>query len=110
MNLQERILSLLFTGQDNAVPLDYLIKATGAENRVIRKAIEQLRRSGTVIISDDKGYYFPAGLSELNHYIRKENARAISIQTTLKSARELERALLDNKNQESFLECKVLYE
>ena len=89
MTLNERILSQLSIGQNNAVPLEALINATGAENRVVRKTIEQLRRNGTVIVADENGYYYPANLYELNHYVRKEKARANSIDVTLRSAIEL---------------------
>lgn len=47
-----KILSLIGSGQGNAIHLFELIKLTGYENRLVRKEIERLRRSGYVIVSD----------------------------------------------------------
>lgn len=80
------ILQLIGTGEENAIHLCELIKYTKLHNRELRKCIEQLRRSGEVIISGNNGYYKPETKEELKRYIRQETHRAKSIFFTLKSA------------------------
>lgn len=85
----ERILSLIGAGEENAIHLSELVSITGLHNRELRKRIEQLRRSGTVIISSKKGYFRPLDNSEVSRYIKQEERRARSIFRTLKAARKL---------------------
>lgn len=83
------------TGADNITTSETLRQISGLDNRSLRKCIEQLRRSGCVIISAaDGGYYKPATLGELQKFIKKENSRALSILYTLTSARSLEQAMI----------------
>lgn len=78
------------TGKENATSSKHLQQLSGLCERDLRKAIERLRRSGCVIISAvDGGYYKPANIIELKQFIHKENSRALSVLTTLKSARTL---------------------
>lgn len=89
-----RIAPLLHKGTQNGVHLRELKKYTGIEERNIRKAIEQMRRAGMVILSNAKnGYYFPINSEELAAYIRKEERRAKSTFYTLKSAKKLYKEL-----------------
>lgn len=81
------IISVIGTGEQNAIHLKEIIKLTKISNRLVRKYIEDLRRSGAVIIANDKGYFFPGTDAELKKYIRQEESRAKSIFFTLKSAR-----------------------
>ncbi len=83
------ILQLIGSGEDNAVHLSELIKHTGLHNREVRKCIEQLRRSGEVIISSTNGYFRPETPAELKRYINQETHRAKSIFYTLKNARQM---------------------
>lgn len=83
------ILSLIGIGEDNAVHLAYITKLTDIHERELRKYIEQLRRSGIVIISNNKGYFKPYTKAELQRYITQETRRAKSIFYTLKNARRL---------------------
>ncbi len=85
----ERILSLIGAGEENAIHLSELVSITSLHNRELRKRIEQLRRSGTVIISSKKGYFRPLDNSEVGRYIKQEERRARSIFRTLKAARKL---------------------
>jgi len=80
-------------GEGNATPRKRLISATGISDRLLRKHIETLRRSGVVIAASDKGYYSPADLSEVTAYRRQEERRAKSTLFTLKAARRLEARL-----------------
>ena len=85
----QTILQLIGNGEDNAVHLSELIKHTGLHNREVRKCIEQLRRSGEVIISSTNGYFRPETPAELKRYINQETHRAKSIFYTLKNARQM---------------------
>ena len=78
------------TGRENTTSSERLQQLSGLSERDLRKTIEQLRRSGRVIISAvDGGYYKPANTAELKRFIHKENSRALSVLKTLKSARKL---------------------
>ena len=83
--LRKAVLCTLQKGEDNAISssdlrrkinLNYNIKL---DYRSLTFAIETLRREGSVIISSNKGYYFPKALDEISHYINKESKRARSI-------------------------------
>lgn len=83
------ILDMLKTGEKNAVHLKSIMKKTELKNRGVRKCIEHLRRSGTVIISNKNGYFKPETPDELQKYINQEEHRAKSVFYTLKNARQL---------------------
>ena len=83
------ILQLIGIGEENAIHLCELIKHTKLHNRELRKCIEQLRRSGFVIISNPSGYFKPGTPAELERYIKQETHRAKSIFYTLKNARQM---------------------
>lgn len=83
------ILNMLGTGEKNAVHLKAIMKKTELKNREVRKCIEQLRRNGTVIISNKNGYFKPETPEELQKYINQEEHRAKSVFYTLKNARQL---------------------
>lgn len=87
------ILQLIGTGEENAIHLCELIKHTKLHNRELRKCIEQLRRSGFVIISNPSGYFKPNTSIELERYINQETHRAKSIFYTLKNARQMMKQL-----------------
>lgn len=93
----QTILQLIGNGEDNAVHLSELIKHTGLHNREVRKCIEQLRRSGEVIISSTNGYFRPESPAELKKYINQETHRAKSIFYTLKNARQMMRQIEEAK-------------
>lgn len=83
------ILNNIGSGEENAIHLNDLRIKTDLQDRELRKCIEDLRRSGTVIISSPKGYFKPKNRSEVDRYIKQETHRAKSIFFTLKHAREL---------------------
>lgn len=89
MTVQERITQALRAGENNAVSLADMCIISGLDNRSTRQVIENLRRSGVVICSSDNGYFYPADISELKRYVRRERARSNSIELTLKSAEGL---------------------
>lgn len=98
MTVQERIMQALKTGENNAVSLADMCRVSGINNRATRQIIEDLRRSGVVIISSNKGYYLPETLEEVRHYINKESKRAKSIFYTIQSAKVLEKKMIDSLN------------
>ena len=53
-----RIADFLSQGAENALTLRYLENLTGIPGREIRRCIEQERRAGTLIISDNQSGYF----------------------------------------------------
>lgn len=106
MTVSEKICSALRSGENNAVSLAEMCSISGLDNRRTRLVIEDLRRSGMVIISSNKGYYLPENLEEIRHYINKESKRARSIFYTLRTAKALERKLLAECSQISFSESE----
>lgn len=76
-------------GEENAIHAKELERLTELENRPLRKCIEQLRRSGYIIVASEKGYFRPKTQSELKQYILTEENRAESLLCTISSAREL---------------------
>ena len=84
-----RVLLRIGDGKENTVHLSELTRYSGIPDRQIRKIIEFLRRQGIVIISSNNGYYFPADITELEDYVRREEHRARSTFFTLKAARQL---------------------
>lgn len=104
MTVSEKICAALRKGEENAVSLAQMCRISGLDNRSTRLVIEALRRSGMVIISSNKGYYLPGTLAEIRHYINKESKRARSIFYTIRSAKALERKIVDEHNQIAFPE------
>lgn len=80
---------LIPRGAENAVPMVDLAKVSGLSERGVRKTIEQLRRNGSVICSNDNGYYLPDNLLELRDYISRMSKRAETTFLCLQSARAL---------------------
>ena len=96
-----RIIPLIGEGAEAGIHLCELVKMTGMEDRALRKSIEHLRRSGAVIASDaDHGYYFPASVSELGAYVRKEEQRARSTFHTIKTARKLYKSIIKQTKED----------
>ena len=81
------------TGETNATPAEILQRLTGLDDRSLRVCVEQLRRSGCVVCSDENGYFKPATIEEVQRYIKKESRRAQSILCTLESAKQLEKVM-----------------
>ncbi len=96
----KRILMFIKEGAENFVSLRDLISLTGLKDRELRRCIEEMRRSGIVIISGQNGgYYFPQDAGELSRYINRESKRARSLFYTLKTARLLYKKLSITGNE-----------
>ena len=87
---QGAISKYLLYGQQNAVPLQQLVKLSGLDNRTARRMIEIERRAGIPICSDNQtGYYLASDVAELGQFVRSMEHRAGEIWRTaqaLKSA------------------------
>lgn len=95
---QGPISRFLICGQENAVPLQQLVKLSGHDNRTTRKLIEIERRMGTPICSDNQtGYYLAADAGELERFVRSMMHRASEI---WKTARSLDESLRQTSGQE----------
>lgn len=84
--LCEQILSLIGSGEENAVHKKNLCSLTGLEERALRKIIEQLRLNGTVIAANISGYFYPVTVAELRAYIRQEKSRASATNAIVSAA------------------------
>jgi len=83
------ILPHLMSGRGNAKKRRELLAATGLRDRAFRHGVEALRRSGTVICANGRGYFLPATVGEVLDFIAQEEHRARSTFFTLRPAREL---------------------
>ena len=87
---QIKISAFLSHGQENAIPRRELEKLTGMDGRTVRLMIEQERRGGTPICTNNlTGYYLPATEEERTACVRSMRHRAGEI---MKTARAIERA------------------
>ena len=87
---QIKISAFLSHGQENAIPRRELEKLTGMDGRTVRLMIEQERRGGTPICTNNlTGYYLPATEEEKTTCVRSLRHRAEEI---MKTARAIERA------------------
>lgn len=81
-------------GKDHAVSRTELAILTGLTDRAVRRAIEDARINGALIISTrNGGYYISSDVDEIQAFYRTEKARAIS---TLKRLKTMRSILKDN--------------
>ena len=85
----EIICQALKFGEHNAIKSAELEQLTGLTSRDVKREIASLRRSGVVICSSSKGYFYADSKSELGKFIHQETARKESIGVSLKSAIDL---------------------
>ncbi len=82
----------LSPGRQNAVPLKHLEVMTGWDNRTIRRTIEDERRAGVPILSDNaNGYFIASSEVEKARCVRSLRHRASEI---LKTAGCIEQAAI----------------
>ena len=89
--IHTEIFDLLGTGEQNAIHQKDLVKRTGVSARDITLSIEELRRSGKVILSSCNGYFKPETMAEVNAHINRERSRANNILKTLETVEEYKR-------------------
>jgi biotin operon repressor len=86
----EIVLDAIPFGRDRAISREDLAAKTGLPDRVVRKAIEEIRRSHIILNDQDgKGYYRSYDLADIERNYRQERARALSILYRLKHMRTL---------------------
>ena len=109
------VLEEILRGKEGAVTRHWLWVCSGANDRVVRKAIEELRNEGHLICNDQDGYgYYIAETDEdiLRQY-RRDCARAVSILKRLKAFRKAARLIEqkeENKDQVTIEEILMLME
>lgn len=88
--LQERLLSLIPHGKDNAISREQLVTLTNVSDRKVRKIVEELRAEGNIICSSTqtKGYWKPTKRSEVEEFIIQMNNYGKQCFNAAKSARE----------------------
>ena len=92
-------------GKGNAVSRKWLAGATGLTDREARREIGKAREERRVVIlsrSDGAGYYrpLPEDADELNLFIRREKARALSILKGLTAAKRLQKELNERAGEQ----------
>lgn len=84
-----RVADLLSHGSENGVTLRHLEKMTGLSGREVRREIERERRSGELIISDNKhGYFLTDDPAEAQRFARSMRRRAAEITRTARAIEE----------------------
>lgn len=87
--LAQEISPLLLAGEENAVPLQYLMKITGWEARMVRQVIQRERLAGVPILANQiTGYYLPANDAERSRWVKSMLHRSAEI---AKAARAVEK-------------------
>lgn len=91
------ISDLLHTGAENGTTLRELVAATGLNERVVRLKIQQERKAGKLILSNNRdGYFLPERPEDVQRFARSMSRRAAEISTI---ARAAEAALADITGQ-----------
>lgn len=77
------VAGLLPTGQQNAVPLRHLKELTHLPGREVRRLIQQERRAGALILSDNlRGYFVAADEEEVRQFVKSMRRRAAEVRLT----------------------------
>ncbi len=94
-----QIFALLHTGAENGTTLRELVAATGLNERVVRLKIQQERKDGKLILSNNRdGYFLPECPEDVRRFARSMSRRAAEISSI---ARAAEAALADMTGQEA---------
>lgn len=92
------ISELLYTGAENGTTLRELVALTGMNERLVRLKIQQERKAGKLILSNNKdGYFLPERPEDVQRFARSMSRRAAEISSI---ARAAESALADLAGQE----------
>ena len=113
--LKRMIRDQLAHGKDLGVTRQWLTMCTGANDRAVRLAIEDLRSEGWLICNDQdgEGYYLALEDQEILRQYRRDCARAMSILKRLKAFRMATREIeqqVENKDQVTIEEILMLME
>ena len=87
---QIRVLNALKFGKENAIRRRELVALTGLDDRTVRRAIQDLRRTYIILNDQDgQGYYRTYDLDKLQRAWRQERSRALAILAGMKPMRTL---------------------
>ena len=86
----ERLLAIVPTGRENAIPMLMLANITGMSPRELRQCICMARMNGYFILSSADGYFKPSTLMEAHEFLNYMHAGAM---TRLKSLQPLRNTL-----------------
>ncbi len=86
----QKIISSIRYGKENAITKNELSFITGLDERTIRQRIHLLRENGLIICScsNHRGYYYPATKTEAIEFYREMMARIKKIAKITKKARD----------------------
>ena len=87
--IEERLLSIIGKGEENAVTQKEITALTGLPPRETRLILERARKAGTVICSSNAGRFFPQTIEELEHYVLRVQASVRAQCIALAPARRL---------------------
>lgn len=90
------ILDCIPYGKENAVTREELVRRTGLDDRVIRKAISHARRNDPILnLQNGAGYYRPTmqDIVELKRFVAQEEHRSSEIVSGVLSAKRMLRRL-----------------
>ena len=81
METIKTLAGLIPEGKENAISKRELMDVTGLGDRELRKAIEELRNTGMLIINlgDGNGYYISNDVMELRRQYQYDTSRAMAI-------------------------------
>lgn len=92
---QLKIADLLHVGAENGLSLRELVQMTGEDERSIRRRIQRERKSGKLILSDNKsGYFLPASERDVLRFIRSMSRRSREIADVSRAAEDALAAML----------------
>lgn len=92
------ISDLLHSGTENGTTLRELVALTGMNERLVRLKIQQERKDGKLILSNNRdGYFLPETTEDVQRFARSMSRRAAEIASI---ARAAEAALADMSGQE----------
>jgi biotin operon repressor len=85
------IVDYIPVGKENAIPRHDLARVLGLTDRACRKAIEEARDRGELIVNDGdgEGYYLACDIDQIESQYRKDRARALSVLKRLKTMRRM---------------------
>lgn len=89
--MSETLAKTIPYGWENAIRRDALAAKVGTSDRLVRKAIEEARAEGLIILNrqDGRGYYQSADPEELLRQYRQDTARAMAILARRKPLRDI---------------------
>lgn len=87
--IEKQLLSLIGTGESNAVTQQEITSLLGIDDRETRLILEKARKAGTVICSSNAGRFYPESVEELQAYINRIQAAVRNECISLAPARRL---------------------